>query len=423
MLRYFVPLFFLFVLALDADNRGLKLRKAPPPGEQKTALIIGNADYQSQKPLKNPVNDSRAIRDNLKNLGFHVLYLENAERREMVRTIDTFLKALDSSSVGLVYFAGHGLEVDGENYLVPLHAEIKNETDIKYEAIAVNQLIEDMQQTRSRFNIMILDACRDNPYKRLKRGGSSGLANVEAEGFFIAFATAPGKTAQDGRGNHGLFTKHFLKNINQKGVPLHQVFRNVRREVYLESNKEQLPLVRNGIALGEFYFIPPDADAPSPLEPVETFQPTIKPNRQRYALTVSTDPADAAVYITNIAPKYHDGIMLPPGGYRIKIAKVGYKTQIDNINLESDLNLHYRLDPIRQKTYQKAGLISSYDEDWGTMFLEVDKKRVHVGDTIFVRTMGGKYLPFTIEKLSGAKAAIYVESFSHEWDKNIFISR
>ena len=342
-------------LAMGAEDRGLKLRKMA--AEQRTALVVGNADYVSQKPLKNPVNDSRAIRDALQKLNFKVFYLENAGRRELVRTIDRFIKELDRSGVGLVYFAGHGVEVDNENYLIPVRADIRNETDIKYEAIAVNQLVQDMQQTRSRLNVLILDACRDNPYKRLKRGGSSGLANVEAEGFFVAFATAPGKTASDGSGNHGLFTKHFLDNINKPGLPLREVFHNVRQGVYRESNREQLPLVRNGIGMGEFYFTLPN-EQPKPPSIAAAQQLAMKtptqPSAQsrvafsnfdgRYALTVKPSPADATVYITNIKPRYEDGIRLEPGSYDIKVVKNGYITKRGTVELHSDLTVDIMLE-------------------------------------------------------------------------------
>ena len=343
----------LLFLSLFAD-RALQLKKMYQEG--RVALVIGNANYAGAQALKNPVNDAHDVKVSLEKDGFEVFYLENANRRLMIRTIDRFLKRLDSAGIGLVYYAGHGVEVNGENFLIPVDSDIESETDIKYESISMNRLIEDMQMTRSRLNILVIDACRDNPYKGIKRGGGGGLANVEAEGFFIAFATSPGKTANDGDGNHGLFTQYFLKYIDKEGMPLREVFHNVRQEVYKKSHKQQLPLVRNGIGQGDFYFVLPKIDDKDSSQKTQKPKQTkssytiVQDENSGYSLKVDTYPEDASIYITNIIPKYHDGIILDPGEYRIKVVREGYKTKVAKIELYSDMNIFIQLDKKVKKT-------------------------------------------------------------------------
>jgi hypothetical protein len=345
-MRVFILILFI-TLTLFAD-RALQLKKMQHEG--RVALVIGNAAYKEQ-PLKNPLNDAWAVKNALEERNFQVFYLENGSRRLMVQTIDRFIHALERSSIGLVYYAGHGVEVHGENFLIPVGSDIETETDIKYEAISMSRLIDDMQMTQSRLNIFVMDACRNNPYRETTRGGDSGgLANVEAEGFFIAFATSPGKVAKDGTGKHGLFTNYFLKYIKKEGMPLREVFHNVRQNVYRESHREQLPLVRNGIGMGEFYFtlqkiiLEPTKTSTTPEFTKNIATPIKKP--EKYSLSVNVIPENSHIYITNIKPKYTSGMHLSPGTYYLKIIASGYKTLRYTVDLTQDTDINLELKKI-----------------------------------------------------------------------------
>ncbi len=368
----FLILLIFFNLLADAEysDRALQLKKMQHEG--RVALVIGNANYKRQA-LKNPLNDAWAVKKELENRNFNVFYIENASRRIMIQTIEKFIDALEHSSIGLVYYAGHGVEVNGENFLIPVGANIESEMDIKYEAISMNRLISDMQRTRSRLNILVMDACRNNPYRGATRGGASGgLANVEAEGFFIAFATAPGKVAKDGDGKHGLFTKYFLKYIKKEGMPLREVFHNVRQSVYKESHKEQLPLVRNGIGMGEFYFTLPKItynskssekrDVEKPTQVLDVGKEQSRP--LKYLLNISTNPKNAHIYITNIKPKYYDGMELAHGSYNLKVVASGYKTYRKTIELNENTKLHIELERESEDVASKSIATKNSDMYW-----------------------------------------------------------
>ena len=173
--------------------------------ERRTALVIGNAAYGDVGVLRNPVNDATDMDAALRRLGFAVTLLRDADLRTMQEAIETFLRQLRQGGVGLFYFAGHGMQVNGENYLIPLRARINREQDTPYEAVPVGRILGGMEDANNQINILILDACRENPYARQWRAGQRGLAVTQgARGSLIAFATAPGSVASDGSGRNGL---------------------------------------------------------------------------------------------------------------------------------------------------------------------------------------------------------------------------
>ncbi|CAG0979535.1 hypothetical protein RHDC4_01794, partial [Rhodocyclaceae bacterium] len=201
-------------LAKAAPGIAAKPAKAAPPAastadagpvaadEKRVALVVGNAAYPSS-PLKNPVNDARAISAKLKALGFEVITRENVAQKDMTRAITQFGEKLArKGAVGLFYYAGHGMQVRGKNYLIPVDAQISSEASVRSEAIDVDSMLE--QLSTSALGIVILDACRNNPFERRFRGASGGLAQMDApKGTLIAYATAPGKVASDGDGRNG----------------------------------------------------------------------------------------------------------------------------------------------------------------------------------------------------------------------------
>ncbi|MFW5500736.1 MULTISPECIES: caspase family protein [unclassified Maridesulfovibrio] len=222
--------------------------------QKRLALLIGNSAYSKIGALKNPVNDVVAMNRSLKKAGFDVMVVKNADRNTMGRAIDDFGRKLKSYDVGLFYFSGHGLQVNGINYLCPLGMSVQGQSDVQYEAIDAGKVLAKMEDAGNSMNIVILDACRNNPFKRSFRSMRNGLAQMDAPtGSFIAFATAPGKTALDGRGNNSPYVTHMLSNMNSKGLTIEQFFKKVRQGVIKDTSRKQVPWESSSL-VGDFYF-------------------------------------------------------------------------------------------------------------------------------------------------------------------------
>ncbi len=212
-----------------------------PREEPRLALLIGNSAYR-ESPLRNPVNDVRAMAQRLKELGFTVLVHENAIKRTMEAAIVEFGRRLAEGGVGAFYYAGHGLQVRGRNYLVPVDADIEDEASTRVAAVDVELLLEQMAEAKNRVNIVVLDACRNNPFERRMRGASRGLAAVDAaRGTLVAYATAPGSVAADGDGKNGLYTEELLEALREPGLKIEEVFKRVRINVARRSKGAQTP--------------------------------------------------------------------------------------------------------------------------------------------------------------------------------------
>jgi len=216
------------------------------------ALVIGNSAY-SDKPLKNPANDARDIARALQNLGFDVQLKTDAKLREIEEAIRDFGLKLKHGGVGLFYYAGHGIQVQGVNYLVPIGARLSSESDAKFECVDAGRVLGKMEDAGNELNLVILDACRNNPFARSFRSADQGLARMDAPtGSLVAYATAPNSVASDGGGRNGLYTKYLLQNIATPGVPIEEVFKRVRIGVMNETGKKQVPWESSSIA-GYFY--------------------------------------------------------------------------------------------------------------------------------------------------------------------------
>jgi peptidoglycan hydrolase-like protein with peptidoglycan-binding domain len=232
--------------------------------ESRTALVIGNAAYTHQRALGNPVNDATAMADTLRRLGFDVVSSTDADRNRMVKALGEFRRKLRSDGVGLFYYAGHGMQVRGHNYLLPVDADISDENDAALLAIDLETVQHQMEDAGVRLSLYILDACRDNPFERRFRAvAPRGLAPVDAaRGAVIVFATAPGKTAADGEGEHGLFTGALLKNIQKPGLELEDVLKQTAQEVESISGNRQVPWYNSAFS-GHFQFLPSSNNKPS----------------------------------------------------------------------------------------------------------------------------------------------------------------
>jgi len=209
----------------------------------RTALVIGNSNYKSA-PLRNPANDARDMAKALRGLDFEVIERLNASKKDMVLAIDEFYKRLKRADVGVFYFAGHGMQIQGVNYLIPVKAYVTSETDIQWEAVPAGKVLGKMYEAGNKLNIVILDACRDNPFKRSFRTESKGLAQMDApKGTIIAYATSPGSVAADGSGRNGVYTKHLLKSLGSSGMTVYDVFRETGLGVMRETGEKQIPWV------------------------------------------------------------------------------------------------------------------------------------------------------------------------------------
>lgn len=234
---------------------------APAGGGKRLALVIGNGSYRDA-PLKNPVSDARALSTKLRALGFEVMIGENLGQRDMTRLVARFGERLAGHDVGMFFFAGHGIQVKGKNYLIPVDAQISSENSVRAEAVDVDAVLD--QLSASPLNLVILDACRNNPFERRFRSLSGGLAQMEApKGTLIAYATAPGKVAQDGEGANSTYTTALLKVLGEPGLAVESVFKRVRSEVSRMTGDTQIPWEASSLT-GDFYFVsanPPAAPA------------------------------------------------------------------------------------------------------------------------------------------------------------------
>ena len=231
-----------------------------PTGEKRLALVIGNGAYQKTSELPNPPNDAADMASTLKELGFEVLSGTNQSKRQMETLIREFGdKLARQGGVGLFFYAGHGLQVKGSNYLIPVEADIPAEDEIDYAAINLDFLLKKMASAGNDLNIVILDACRNNPFARSWRnfrdiGEGSGLAKITPPtGTIMLYATQPGNVASDGSGRNGLFTESLLNQIKKPDVELDTMIKALARDVSEKSEKKQFPW-KEGIATGDFYF-------------------------------------------------------------------------------------------------------------------------------------------------------------------------
>jgi len=219
--------------------------------QQRRALVIGNSKYKDNA-LRNPENDARDVANSLQVLGFQVTIKVNADQRDMEQAVNDFSVRLQSGDVALFFYSGHGSQVEGANYLIPVNETIADEIDCKHKSISATWVLEKLQ--KARVNIMMLDACRDNPYRGI-RSGTKGMAAMKpgAGGTFIVFATAEGQTAADGSGRNSTFTASLLDNLSIPDIPIEETMKRVTRAVKEQSGGKQTPWV-SGNLTEDFYF-------------------------------------------------------------------------------------------------------------------------------------------------------------------------
>jgi uncharacterized caspase-like protein len=243
------------LVSAHAQDRDLKIVQV----QRRQALIIGNSDYPDT-PLRNPVNDAAAMETTLRKLGFETVTLRNLGLRAMANAIDDFTVGLAPGSLGFFYFAGHGVQVNSINYLLPVDFSARSEADVEFVAYPAPRIQKKMEESRARLRVLVLDACRNNPfhYKRDALSGLAGMA-VNAEGTLIAFSTGDNNTADDNlSGQNGLYTQHLIPARLSPGLQLHDVFRKAKDDVYAASRHAQNPAIYDNV-VGDFYLQSPPA--------------------------------------------------------------------------------------------------------------------------------------------------------------------
>jgi hypothetical protein len=240
-----------------AQERGFKRPKEPVTlgraSESRVALVIGNGDYD-ESPLRNPVRDAHSMASTLRSLGFAVEEHTNADQKTMKLAIRALGEAQGANTVALFYFAGHGMQVNGRNYLIPVGADIEVADDVEIEGVDVAYVLGRMGAAENRMNIVILDACRNNPFASNTRSMNRGLAFTAAPtGTVIAYATAPGQVAEDGTGENGVYTEALVRHLQREGLQAEDVFKSVRADVQAVTGGRQVPWESSSLT-GHFYF-------------------------------------------------------------------------------------------------------------------------------------------------------------------------
>jgi hypothetical protein len=243
------------VQAVPIISAPSKVIKAGASPQKRLALLIGNGQYQNSI-LANPENDAREMKSILLQYGFDVLEYENLSQSQMKMAMDEFGDKLKNYDVGLFFYAGHGIQSKGYNYLIPVDANIKSEEQVEYDCVQADRILALMESSGTDVNIIILDACRNNPFERswTRSANGKGLAFMNApKGSLIAYATAPGSTASDGSGRNGLYTSALLESIRIPDINILQVFQNVRVIVSDKSGGQQIPWESTSLT-GDFIF-------------------------------------------------------------------------------------------------------------------------------------------------------------------------
>jgi uncharacterized caspase-like protein len=235
--------------------------------EPRVALVIGNSAYASG-PLRNPANDAALMSETLKKVGFDVIERRDADQVAMKRAIQDFgarLEAAGPKAVGLFYYAGHGVQLEGRNYLIPTTAKIEREGDVEIEAVSADWVIAQMRYARNALNIVILDACRNNPFVRSLRSADRGLAMMYAPtGILIAYSAAPGSVAEDGEGRNSPYTTALSRAMLEVHEPLLEVFAEVREDVLAATGQRQVPGEYDEVVGGRHFYFAAEKTAATP---------------------------------------------------------------------------------------------------------------------------------------------------------------
>lgn len=296
--------------------------------EPRVALVIGNSNYGSEiGKLPNPVNDAGLMEQALRQTGFQVVKVTDADWKKMKRAIQDFgdkLTAAGPEATGLFFYAGHGVQVQGQNYLVPVGADISKEADVDIESVSADTILQQMEYAGTRVSIVVLDACRNNPLQRSFRSASRGLAPMQAtQGSFIAYSTSPGSVAADGQGKNSPYSAALAKTIVQPGMGIEEAFRDVRTQVMAATKDQQVPWDSSSLT-APFFFKPAAAQfttataAPTPAPKSATAPASLEVEKAMWdGIKDSKEAGDFQAYLT----QYPNGVFA--GVAKSRLASLG----------------------------------------------------------------------------------------------------
>ena len=306
-----------FHCSLTAPLRNVTLAvmflvSSPAVAEKRVALIVGNSSYQNVPRLNNPANDARLMADALRSVGFALVGAEaqiDLDKASFDSAVRSFGRQLQGADVGLFYYAGHGLQVRGANYLVPVNANPVREADLDFELEDVGLVLRQMEGSGTRLNLVFLDACRNNPFGgRGLRATDTGLAQMRApEGTLISFATQPGSVAQDGTDGHSPFTGALARTIRKPGLGMFDAINEVGLAVKVATGGSQQPWFSTSPIGGSFYFTPAangasSARVPSTSAPAAVTATPLVPKRPQAAVTPPKATAPTSATSPSVAP-------------------------------------------------------------------------------------------------------------------------
>lgn len=295
----------LFVnIAIIMMFASLLLATAAQAEGKRVALLIGNNNYPTA-PLVNAVNDARDLSEALKELGFKTIVRENATRQDIASALRDFARELEGAEAGLFFYAGHAMQFKDRNFLIPVDADMKSEEDVTFSSVELGQVFDRMERARTRFNFIVLDACRDNPFASAFKASSNGLAQISnaPSGTLVAYATAPGSVAADGYGRNGIYTKHILQQVKVPDLPVEIMFKRVREAVERETRRLQTPWDVSSLK-GDFAFNPTGKSATAVPASGPSSDAQLAIEREFWvSVRNSTRPADIQAYID----KYPNG--------------------------------------------------------------------------------------------------------------------
>jgi len=352
----------------------------PAFAEKRIALVVGNSAYQNITRLDNPRNDAVLMADTLQNLGFTLIGGRaqlDLDKPSLDNAVQNFGRQVQGADVALFYYAGHGVQVSGANYLVPVNANPTREADVDFQMVDINLVLRQMQGSGTRLNMVILDACRNNPFgAHGLRSSEGGLAQMRApEGTLISYATQPGSVAQDGSDGHSPYTRALAATIKQAGLDIFQTFNRVGLAVKRETGGAQQPWVSSSPIDGTFYFVAP-APAAAP-------QIAIAPQQQRgLTETLRPDPdfvpiKDAALlrelserlYEHNFDPETPDG----KNGMKLAISKFQEKGNMTPSG-EATEGVLTRLRKLEDLKPWGSIVYGSESEKWGISWNHASRK-------------------------------------------------
>lgn len=330
--------FFFCVLILLLETSFYSYSTYGQAHENKTALIIGNTEYKVGA-LKNPVNDAKILSNTLQALDFDVIVrydLDNEGMKSAVRDFGNKIK--ENPGIALFYYSGHGLQKDGKNFLVPVDADVQASYEIEDECMESDRVLRMLGYMKNPLNIVILDACRNNPfpsdYRSLDGGGLAQPATAPT-GSIIAFSTAPGRVASDGTGENGLYTQELIKAIQTPGLSIEQVFKATRRKVATISEEKQIPW-ENSSLMGDFYFIKsPEETKP---EEVTHFQNIVFKNQIPFNFATSVNEITGYGLLVSEKQAVKDEIMSHFESEDVKVNILIDGMLDESITIESYLN-------------------------------------------------------------------------------------